>query len=516
MSPRPQRTPRPEVVIGLIGAVGTDLYLVADLLSTIVGGYGYQAQDVISLSQLLNDVHRRTPLPAAPREAYIDKRMTEGNRLRKRLRQGDALALLAVAEIVRRRGELQRIKHLPADRPPEAVAYILRSLKHQEEIATLREIYGGRFLCIGAHAPREERIRHLAGEIASSHGSTDRHEWEAEATRLAQRDEAEEDQFGQDVRGTFPKADFFIDASHRAVAREQLERCMNAWFGDPFASPTPEEYAMFHAHAAGARSADLSRQVGAAIAIQGDIVAVGCNEVPAFGGGAYWTGQDGDSRDFMNGDDANARIASTTIEEVRNALTRAGVIRANQLTLTPEQFAAALEHTRIDQLTEFGRAVHAEMAAILDAARRGQAIRGATLYTTTFPCHTCAKHIVGAGLIQVVYIAPYPKSLAEDLHQDSIAIDPVDEPPNKVVFRSFVGIAPPRYQAVFEMVGRRKTGDGRAVEFKPRAARPKLVVSWDTSYLDREGLAITSLSQELERHKVALIAGREIPAPQPR
>ena len=39
--------------------------------------------------------------------------MTEGNRLRKRLRQGDALALLAVAEIVRRRGELQRIKHDP-------------------------------------------------------------------------------------------------------------------------------------------------------------------------------------------------------------------------------------------------------------------------------------------------------------------------------------------------------------------------------------------------------------------
>ena len=516
MSPRPQRTPRPEVVIGLVGAVGTDLYLVADLLSTVLGGYGYHVQDVISLSQLLNDIQRRTPLPAAPREAYIGKRMTEGNRLRKRLRQGDALALLAVAEIVRRRRELQRTRHLPADRPPEAVAYILRSLKHQEEIATLREIYGERFLCIGAHAPREGRIRHLAGEIADSHGSTDRHEWEAEATRLAQRDDAEEDRFGQDVRGTFPRADFFIEASHRTVAREQLERCLNAWFGDPFASPTPEEYAMFHAHAAGARSADLSRQVGAAIAIQGDIVAVGCNEVPAFGGGAYWTGQDGDARDCMIGVDANAHIGSTAIEEVRNALVRAELIRRDDPTLTPERFAAVLENTRVDQLTEFGRAVHAEMAAILDAARRGQAIRGATLYTTTFPCHTCAKHIVGAGLTRVVYVAPYPKSKAGDLHEDSIVIDPSDEPCHKVVFRPFVGIAPPRYLAVFEMVGRRKTDDGYAVAFKPRAARPKLVVSWDTSYLDREGLALTSLSQELERHKVVLIAGREIPAPQPR
>src|SRR6202167_6598266 len=98
-----------------------------------------------------------------------------------------------------------------------------------------------------------------------------------------------------------------------------------------------------------------------------------------------------------------------------------------------------------------------EMAAILDAARRGQAIRGATRYTTTFPCHTCASHIVGAGLTRVVYVAPYPKSKAGDLHEDSIVIDPSDEPCHKVVFRPFVGIAPPRYLAAFGMVGRRKT-----------------------------------------------------------
>ena len=370
---------------------------------------------------------------------------------------------------------------------------------------------------IGAHAPREERIRHLAGEIAKlARLDRPRRVGSRGSSRCAERDEAEEDQFGQDVRGTFPKADFFIDASHRAVAREQLERCMNAWFGDPFASPTPEEYAMFHAHAAGARSADLSRQVGAAIAIQGDIVAVGCNEVPAFGGGAYWTDRRGDSRDFMNGDDANARIASTTIEGVRNALTRAGVIRANQLTLTPEQFAAALEHTRIDQLTEFGRAVHAEMAAILDAARRGQAMPAPRSTRRPFPATPAPNTSSGPVSSRWSTLPPTPRAWQRIRTRTRSRSIPSTKPPsNKVVFCLFVGIAPPRYQAVFEMVGRRKTGDGRAVEFKPRAP-PKLVVSWDTSYLDREGLAITSLSQELERHKVALIAGREIPAPQPR
>ena len=366
------RTPRPEILVGLVGAVGTDLYLVADLVSAIVRGFGYHVEAVVSLSASLNDVVRSDPLPKTPREAYIDARMDAGNELRRRLGQGDALAQLAVAEVMRRRRSIQDAAGAPHEQPPEAVAYILRSLKHQDEVALLREIYRERFVCISAHAPRDERIKRLAGDIADSHGSTDRHDWDAEATRLAQRDEAEEeDEYGQDVRGTFPKADFFVDASHRTVAGQQLERCLRSWFGDPFASPTPEEFGMFHAHAAGVRSADLSRQVGAAIAIGGDVVAVGSNEVPAFRGGAYWLGQEGDARDFMLGQDANARIRAAAIEEIRNALNEAGWLRRDKRGHSADEFAAVLEGTRVDELTEFGRAVHAEMSAILDAARRG-------------------------------------------------------------------------------------------------------------------------------------------------
>lgn len=507
-------TPRSEIVIGLVGAVGTDLYVVAELTTAIVRGFGYRVEEVVSLSGLLNDTRRDNPLPKSPRETYIDSRMTAGNELRRQLKHGDALAQLAVAEIMRRRRVLQDAEDLTHDQPPEAVAYILRSLKHQDEIALLREIYRERFVCISAHAPRDERIKRLAGDIAESHGSTDRHDWDAEATRLAQRDEAEEtDDFGQDVRGTFPKADFFIDASHRAVANEQLERCLRAWFGEPFASPTPEEFGMFHAHAAGVRSADLSRQIGAAIAIGGDVIAVGSNEVPAFGGGAYWTGQAGDARDFMLGQDANARVRAAAIEEVRNALTAAGWLRSDRAKRPAEEFAAALRDTRVDQLTEFGRAVHAEMSAILDAARRGQTVKNATLYTTTFPCHNCAKHIVGAGLREVVYIAPYPKSLAEDLHPDTIAIDPADPPEDRVVFRPFVGVAPLTYLPLFEQVGKRKTSDGRAVEFVAAEARPKLALSWDLSYLEREDLTVVSLKQTLRAENVKLKPGRALPGP---
>lgn len=507
-------TPRPEIVVGLVGAVGTDLYLVAELTTAILASFGYHVEEVISLSTLLNDLGRSEPLPSGPRETYIDARMDAGNTLRRDLEDGSALAQFAIAEIMRRRRSIQAARSLATEQPPEAVAYILRSLKHQDEIALLRQVYRERFVCISAHAPRDERIKRLAGMIADSHGSTDRHEWDAEATRLAQRDEAEEgDDFGQDVRGTFPMADFFVDASHRALANEQLERCLRAWFGDPFASPTPEEFGMFHAHAAGVRSADLSRQVGAAITVGSDVIAVGTNEVPAFGGGAYWTGQERDMRDFQLGYDANARVRASAIEEVRNKLVDAGWIRRDKLNRPAAEFAELLDGTRVDQLTEFGRPVHAEMSAILDAARRGQPVKGATLYSTTFPCHVCAKHIVGAGLVEVVYIAPYPKSLAEDLHEDTIVIDPADPPDDRVVFRPFVGVAPLAYLPIFEHPGKRKTGDGRALEFVASTARPKLTVGWDLSYLEREDIAIVALKATLREKQLRLRRGRTLPTP---
>lgn len=50
------------------------------------------------------------------------------------------------------------------------------------------------------------------------------------------------------------------------------------------------------------------------------------------------------------------------------------------------------------------RSVHAELNAILQAARYGPPIDGADLYCTMFPCYNCAKAIINAG-IKNVYAA---------------------------------------------------------------------------------------------------------------
>ncbi len=58
------------------------------------------------------------------------------------------------------------------------------------------------------------------------------------------------------------------------------------------------------------------------------------------------------------------------------------------------------------------RSLHAEQNAILQGALHGVALQGGTIYTTHQPCHTCAKMIINAGLVRVVYAGLYPDELA--------------------------------------------------------------------------------------------------------
>jgi dCMP deaminase len=57
---------------------------------------------------------------------------------------------------------------------------------------------------------------------------------------------------------------------------------------------------------------------------------------------------------------------------------------------------------------EICRALHAEQNAIIQAAKYGISVDGATVYTTTEPCSLCAKMLINAGIKRVVYIDSYP------------------------------------------------------------------------------------------------------------
>jgi dCMP deaminase len=61
---------------------------------------------------------------------------------------------------------------------------------------------------------------------------------------------------------------------------------------------------------------------------------------------------------------------------------------------------------------ELCRGLHAEQNAIIQAAKHGTSIEGATLYSTTMPCIICTKMVINAGIRRVVYEEGYADQLA--------------------------------------------------------------------------------------------------------
>ena len=64
-------------------------------------------------------------------------------------------------------------------------------------------------------------------------------------------------------------------------------------------------------------------------------------------------------------------------------------------------------------------AAHAEQNAILQAAKLGISIDGATLYCTHQPCSMCCKMIINSGIRRVVYKEGYPDNFTLELFDEA-------------------------------------------------------------------------------------------------
>lgn len=491
--------PRSELVIGLVYAVGTDDRIIEQTLGDHLRQFGGESPaecytpNIIRLSAYLPRFNLGIPLPDTPEFERISSRMNAGNKLCELAERGDVLTLVAVSEISKSRGLSDGPKR--TSRPK--TVHVLLSLKRPEEVVALRRIYGPGFFLIGVFASEKDRLQYL---------TRDKNIPRNKAQELIQRDEHEEEvPMGQRTRNTFQLADAFLKlkADELEKFKDQLSRFVNLAFGKPVETPTPEENAMFLAYAASLRSADLSRQVGAAVVTKtGEVVGLGCNDVPREGGGLYWPGPD-DQRDYVREFDSNERRKDEIIQDVMRRL-QPQLPEGDRIS----QGRTLLAGSPLMDITEYGRSVHAEMEALLACLRAGVRTQGGTLYTTTFPCHNCARHIVAAGISRVVYVEPYPKSRASQLHSDSIRIegqpeDEIESRKPKVEFEPFVGIGPRRYFDLFSMVlstGRpikRRTEDGNLRKWDRNQAQLR-VPMLPTSYLEREELAVSEIQDTLE------------------
>jgi deoxycytidylate deaminase len=486
--------PGAELVFAIVCPLGTPYKRVAEALGNYLGQFGYRAE-AIQVSDYFGDLlaKLRSSLKPSGEDATAVARykILAGNEIRKLAKKNDIMALVAAGVIADLRSEANRaLGQKPNKRrslPLKNTAYIISTVRRPEEVTTLRRIYGDGFFLIGANASREVREHYLEEK-----GTTG-----PPAVELMEIDAKEKFDYGQATRDAFQMADVFVSGgSTGADYADQVGRFLDLVFGCPLLTPTPQEQAMFMAYAASLRSGDLSRQVGAAIIdAKGDLISIGCNEVPKFGGGLYDppTAEKASHRDIEQGEDSNEREKNAMADRI--VLELGGGI-------DPLKVRSSLKAAGFFDITEFGRAVHAEMEALLACARSGRSARGAVLYTTTFPCHNCTRHIIAAGIEKVIYIEPYAKSRASDLHPDAISVD--REENGKLPFLSFVGVGPRRYFDLFSMALstgypiERKSG-GKTASWSRSSAPVRLQVK-PTTYLMRERLASGDLKQILSSH----------------
>ena len=482
--------PEAELVFGLVFAVGTDYKPVLSYLEDYIRLGGY-VTNKLQISEWFPDSAARLKLnlqfPEEPEYERIASRIDAGNKIRFETKRFDIFALMAASKIFSGRDVNEHEEPVALKRR----AHILVSLKRPEEVESLRKIYGPGFFLIGIFADEAERVDFLTNRKGLSPQQA------LDLIDIDQKETAVE--YGQRTRDTFQMADLFVGLTGREYERG-LQRFLKLVFGDPFTTPSKDEHAMFLAYAASLRSGDLSRQVGAALTCaDGDVISLGCNDVPAPGGGLYSADHgEADARDLKRKKDSNDAHKEQIIDDIILAFGKQFLPDKNKEELLKEA-RPLLEKTLVSDVTEFGRSVHAEMDAIIAAGRTGVSFRDATLYTTTFPCHTCTRHIIDAGVKRVLYIEPYPKSLAKELHNDAIRLSGATRKgDSRIPFEPFLGIGPRRFFDLFSL----KLSSGYTIERKENSS----VVGWDlrrnakprvpmppTSYLEREQLISKTL-----------------------
>jgi len=482
LDPREQISSREsrELLLAVSGPVGSGQSTVIAELQSQLAIHNYTPV-VIKLSSLLEKMIADGCVIAdsAATNRYT-RLQSAGNNLRDQY--GCAvLAELAIGKIAALRLRDQGEEVANGSVPPRAVAWIIDQLKHPDEAALLSQIYGNIFFLVGVFSHESQRELSLRNELSVT---------EDEALEIIRRDRDENFAHGQKLDKTLQRADYFIRNSHGTSGhiQSQVRRFLDLIHAKNGITPSVDESGMYAAYSAAMRSACLSRQVGAAIVnVSGCVVATGCNDVPKAGGGLYNESDKPDYRCFNKGLCFNDKHKLDIERQIRQLLVQDSSLGLTQQ--VAENVARKLrEFTRIKDLIEFSRSVHAEMDAIVALARNGGASTlGCSLYTTTFPCHNCARHIVAAGIARVLFIEPYEKSLAAELHGEDIAFveQEGDQPTTRVRFLHFEGAAPRRFQAFFLAGSARKDGRGKSIQF-PLGASRKAAPSFLDTYFDYE------------------------------
>lgn len=449
---------KPEIIIGLIYAAGTDMKKFIDEFKYKIHHADYNVHEIKISKYFDESIDNKNEIDRINKCIdFANEEVKEKCKLTKSSYKNGYFAAKAVKEI-RAIREREKEKEKTKNN-----IYIISSLKREDELKLLRKIYGRNLVLITLYQDEKERKSHL--KQLSEIDTTDE-----KIIDLLERDQNEDIDHGQKIRKIFWKSHYFINISKNFS--NETNRMIEILFSAPYITPTRVEYAMCVAHTTAWRSADPNRQVGAVICDNdGNIISSGCNDTPKFGGGTYWEGDYPDFRDFNITDRDNNTFNSKEKNKIIDDIVQK--CEAENFRRTDiNDLKKILESSKIKELIENYRSAHAEEAAICDAALRGVSIRNATLVCTTFPCHLCCKKIIASGISRVVFIEPYPKSKNKEFYSDQISVDELNNQihEKKIIFEQFVGVSPRRYNYAFK------------TEFKDKRVENESIVNWSLDH----------------------------------
>lgn len=459
-----------DIYIGLCGYVGCGMRTVNELLETVSADWGYNVVHIRISSLLETGVYFEKSALDNAKSTHKNRHLKlqeVANKLRTQYRRSELLAEAAIAAIATEKSKINY-----DDENYKGTAFIIDQFKRPEEVELFRVIYQHNFYLLGVLRDLDFRLTNL---IADESTKDDLH-------KIINIDNKSSEDYGQRTGLAILDSDYFMknNFSQKSDIKKKIERLFGLIHGLNGLTPTINEKGMYAAFSASLQSACLSRQVGAALLDdEGNLLAVGRNDVPKAGGGLYGSDDfDNDHRcvhksgKCYNDDSKNKikeRIKNILTEEVNKALPPSinsfKDINITRLIHSLDDIAESIySKSKISSVMEYSRSIHAEMDVITTMARKSNGdTKGKILYTTTYPCHNCARHIVAAGIKKVVYIEPFDKSLALDLHNDAIT---KNDESSMVVFSDFEGVSPRRYSKFFRPTDERKADDGSGIARK--------------------------------------------------
>ncbi len=540
----------PDLYFATVKAMGTDLDMVESGLRASLERAGYQLE-VVRLSELLATA---VPDPRGTMDSksqeYVRRNvlMSKGDWIRTQEKSG--VARLGVNAIAENR------RNVKLSEGRRGRAFLIKSLMHEAEVSLYRNLFGSLFFLVSVFRSEQSRrqniIRDLESDITSSNADMSDKKVSKIASKLAKdlmlRDRGwpheYRDQFDEvstkpierlSIEDTFFEGDLFINGESSSDAvLEDIDRLVRLIFSDPFGIAKQDECGIAQAFTAASQSTALPRRVGASLYSGEDLVATGRNDMPRARGGQLTYGTDKSDSSLREESDISGAEKQRIFTDLVSRL-----MNSQELTASPagasllESVSKPKDLNRLVKvlmeeddvrlaeffsMVEFDPAMHAEMSALLSAARRQAGTDGTSMYVTTHPCHECTRHIIGSGVTRVVYLEPYPKSKAEHFFGGEVNL--VEKAPptgngSKPTFEPFMGIAPRRHHDLFSWLDRRK--NGKAIRFTLSRAseiRPSLVAFSDRPEAQRMSKAMSKTQselaeefiQELEVYLVGLVA----------